>query len=146
VSKLERGQAVYIAIPQDGSYGDRVYAGSGLATASSLQAAVAPYASTVLVAAGCEDQITAIESARSKKARYVFIPDITNWVHRRAAWSGRSSGVSVTMAVFDLTRQENEMRVILKDLRVQGRNMTLVSQYPGEILKPLLQRFVLEVY
>jgi hypothetical protein len=145
-AKLERGQSVYIAVPHDGSYGDRIYTGSGLTTASALQAAVAPFASAVVVASGYEDQIAAIASAKAKKARYVFVPDITNWVHRKAAWSGRASGVSVTMAVFDLTRPENEMRVILKDLRVQGRNMTWVSQHPGEILKPLLQRFVQEIY
>ncbi|MDR1488929.1 MAG: DUF4823 domain-containing protein [Desulfovibrio sp.] len=145
-AKLERGQPVYIALPQDGSFGDRVYTGSGLITASALQTALTPYSSTAIVGSAYEDQVTAIGSGKAKNARYVFVPDITNWVHRKAAWSGRASGVSVTMAVFDLTRPENEMRVILKDLRVQGRNMTFVSQHPGEILKPLLQQFVKEVY
>lgn len=144
--KLERGQTVYIAMPQDGMYGETIYNGSGRQAAFALQTALLPYAASVVVGENYEDQAVVLESAKSKNARYVFTTVITNWVHRKAAWSGRASGVSMTVAVFDLSLESDKQRVIQKDLRVQGRNVTLVSQYPGEILKPLCAKFVQEIY
>ena len=144
--KLERGQSVYIAVPKDGAFGDQVYNGSGQQTATSLQAALTQYASMVIVSAQYEDPQAAMEQAKAKNARYVFVHVITNWVHRKAAWSGRSSGVSVTVVVYDLAREGEDKRIMQKDLRVQGRNATFVSQHPGEILKPLLVRFASDIF
>jgi hypothetical protein len=50
------------------------------------------------------------------------------------------------MAVFDLERQEDNKRVMFKNLRVQGRNLTWRSQFPEQIVKPLLVRFARTVY
>ena len=144
--KLERGKAVYIAIPHDGTYGDKVYSGSGKQAALALHLALAQYASPVIMGEKYEDQTTALESAKAKNAKYVFVPLITNWVHRKAAWSGRASGVSMTVSVFDLTSASGNQLVMQKDLRVQGRNVTFKSQYPEEILKPLCVNFAQEIY
>ena len=145
--KLDRDQPVYLAVSQDGSYRDSItYKGSGLTTTASLQAALAPYASAIFIAPGHEEEHVAIESAKRKEARYVFVPDLTNWVHRRAAASLRASGVSLTVAVFDLAREGDDKRIMFKNLRVQGRNLTWRSQFPEEILKPLLVRFARTIY
>ncbi len=139
--KLERGQSVYVAVPKDGSFGDRTYADSGQQTATSLQAALTQYASLVLVGTQYEDPQAAMESATAKKARYVFVPVITNWVHRLSTLSAKSSGVSLTVTVYDLNREGEDKRVLQKNLRVQGRNVSFANQHPGEILKPLLAKF-----
>lgn len=145
-AKLDRDQVLYVAVPKDGAYGDRVYTGSGQQTATALQTALRQYASVVLASEQYEDAQTAMEQAKVKSARYVFVPVVTSWIHRRAAWSGRSSGVALTVAVYDLAREGDDKRIMQRDLRVRGRNLTLISQYPGEILKPLLERFAREIF
>ncbi|MDR2014103.1 MAG: DUF4823 domain-containing protein [Azoarcus sp.] len=143
--RLERDQAIYIAVPQDGAYKKKVYEGSGMQAASALHGGLAQFASPITVGDQYEDQATALQSAKAKKARYVFVPVITNWVHRIAALSGRASGVSMTVSVFDLTRESGSQLVVQKNLRVKGRN-SLAAQRPEELLKMLCFQFAEEIY
>lgn len=45
------------------------------------------------------------------------------------------------MAIYDLTRPENDQRVMMRDLRAQGRNMRLASLHTEDIVTRLILEF-----
>ncbi len=142
-SSLETGKIAYIVTPLDGSYGEQVYAQSGMHTAQLLDFALKPYVTRSVVGPYATDMRVIMNAAKKAGARYVFIPMITNWEHRRAVWSKRSSEVGINMRVYDV---RGEKQLLMRDLRVEGRQLTVKSQYPEEIVTPLLERFTRDIF
>ncbi len=145
VAKLDHNAVVYIVTPQDGAYEDKIYEGSGAKTAVIFRDAIAPYAKSVTIGPNAPEE-EYMEAALAQKARYVFVPEITNWVHRRAAVSGRASGVTLNVKVLDLSETEEDKTIMHRELRVQGRNMTIKSQHPEAIAKPLVVKYIKEIF
>lgn len=144
-NSLERSMIIYVVTPEDGSYGNKVYPGSGTKIATILRNALTPYAKKVIIGP-IQDEDEYLASAKEKGARYIFVPEITNWVHRMAAWSGRSSGVTLNVKIIDTSVPADEQVIAHRELRVQGRNITFKSQYPEDIAKPLIENYIKEIF
>ena len=142
-SKLERGQKVYITLPQDGSYGGKTYAGSGTQVAHFLGKGIRPYVAETLVATAYVPVEEALTSAQKAGARYVFIPTITNWEPRAAAWSGRPTRVSISIAVQDLAADK---QVLIRKIDITGRSATFVNQSPDDLVARAITTFSNEIF
>lgn len=101
--RLDSDQMILIAVPADGAYGGRTYAGSGRTVAQKTAAAFSRYARRVQIAptqtANREELLAA---ARTVGARYLVIPSISHWEQRATEWSGIPSRVSLGMVTVDV--------------------------------------------
>jgi hypothetical protein len=138
-AKLERGQQTCIITPADGSYGSKLYPGSGAITASLLQGALTSYAGSVKVLTVQDDVQAGLKQASGLGCHYVFHPQILNWEPRAASWSARPTKVHVLMNVYDLKKGRDVL--ISQSLESTGRSITFISQHPSEILKDLFLQF-----
>ena len=142
--RLESGQRVAVITPADGAHDGQIYVGSGAITAALLQSALLARSNGVTVVSGAENLQAALQRAASDGCRYAFYPQLVNWEPRAAAWSGRPTRVDLIMSVYDL-RQGRQI-IKQQNLEARGRISTLVSQTPGEILKPLLEKYADQVF
>jgi hypothetical protein len=128
--KLEKGQKAYIALALDGKYKDETYAGSGHQVSRYITQALLPYVSSFSVA----DQLLTfemmIERAKESEAKYLFIPEITHWEPRAAAWSGRATRLSITLKVYDV---ETGDVIAINSIAVKGKAKSFVSQHAHEL-------------
>ena len=146
VASLEAGQKAYIAGAADGSYGAKVYPGSGLKTSQLLQKAVSAQGSPAIMGGGRQSVEVALESAQAAGCRYMFYPQLTLWEPRAAAWSGRATKVELIVYVYDLSHSAADQLIKQQYLGGKGRNVTLISQDPEDILENLLAQFAKEAY
>jgi hypothetical protein len=142
--RLDRDQTVFVAVPADGAYGGRVYAGSGRTVALKTAASFSRYARRVQVAATptvARDELLA--AARSVGARYLVVPSIAHWEQRATEWSGVPSRVSLGMATIDVATG-HELRSGFLESR--SAVMTLVRPNPDALVQHLVDRHVAEMY
>lgn len=141
---LEREQILYIAVPKDvpdfddgpggGIIDNKRYPGTGAHMASMLKSALAPYASDVFVAANYETDAEAIESGKSKNARYVVIPFFNIRMKRRIMWEPRVYEFSLIIRTFDLTTDsKNPIRSV--GLKIYTKNSMPPAQTKQEVEK-----------
>src|SRR5215468_3218748 len=83
--RLTGNDAVYIAVPRDGFYGDENYQGSGLSTAQAFLSAFAKRARRVEVATS-----------------YLVYPTILHWEERATEWSGLPDRIEVKVELVDV--------------------------------------------
>lgn len=143
VAKLEHGQKTYIARPGDGMYAEKVYPGSGLQVARDIADAVRPYASEIVPAPSVMPVEAALAAAAESGARYAFIPVITHWEPRVAAWSGIPTRVGISVSIYDIPRQT---MLIRRDINVKGRTATFVSQHASDLAREAIWAFCAELY
>jgi hypothetical protein len=93
----------YIAVPKDGKYGEILYGGSGIKTASTLSIALSKYTDNAEIAEEYQDKDTALSSAKQKGYTYLFRPRILHWEDRATEWSGRSDKVSISIGLYEVS-------------------------------------------
>jgi hypothetical protein len=140
---MKTSSKVYVSIPADGSYGSKVYGGSGLMTAQEVAAAFANRGVPVFMGVRPEDREGALASARTSGAQYALIPTITHWEPRATEWSGRPSRMSVSLALFDVSSG-----TMLSNTALIGRSriMSFTSTSPESLLHDPLEGYVNQLY
>jgi Domain of unknown function (DUF4823) len=140
---LSRDASAYIALPQDGRYGQILYRGSGAQTAQEVAAAFAPYFSTVSVATGIEDIATAVKYAQAGRYDYVFYPEILHWEDRATEWSGKPDLVSVKISIIQTRTGE-----IVDSGIIQGTSglATFGGDHPQDLLPEALQQYAAALF
>ena len=129
--KLERGQAIFIALPADGMFETKTYPGSGYQTATFLSKHLTPYAKSATIATTVDDTPTALAKAKESGATYAFIPVIVLWEPRVAAWSGRPTRAGIVIAIHDA---QTGQHLMTERIDIQGRTMTFVSQHVDSLV------------
>lgn len=139
---LERGQILYIAVPKDvpdfddgpggGIIDDKRYPETGSQLASMLKGTLAPYASDVFVAANYESDAAAIESGKSKNARYVVIPFFNIRMKRRIMWEPRVYEFSLIIRTFDL-KTESKSPIRSVGMKIYKKNSIPRAQTKQEV-------------
>jgi len=137
-TKLERGQKIYVAVANDGSYGSNVFAGSGMRISHTLAACLRPGASDIKLAPANEPIDKVLESAKNYGARYAVIPTITNWEQRAAAWSGRPTRAAMIIVVHDIAANK---QILSNQIDVKGRSVTFVSQSVDELAQKAIVKY-----
>lgn len=101
-TRLARAQKLYVALSQDGRYGNTGYPGSGGSVSRMLADALKPYTASVVTSGTVEPQEIALQSARAVGARYLIMPNILHWEDRNTPWSGLLDHVKVELAAYDV--------------------------------------------
>lgn len=136
--QLDRARNIFIAVPADGQFGSRTYAGTGRGVAQKAAAAFSRYAQRVEVGGTPDwsrDQLLA--AARKAGAGYLVIPSITHWEARATEWSGIPSRVSMSLTVID-TATGAEVRSALLESR--SATMTFIRPNPDNLAQQMLDQ------
>jgi len=142
-TRLDRQKAVYVTVPQDGSYESKPYLGSGQIVAQAVAAAFARSAAQVHVA---ERQLTTEEvlaTARKLGAGYIVVPIIAHWEQRATEWSGRPSRMAIRVSILDAATGNQ-----ISATSVEGRSriVSLTSTTPESLLRDPLAQYVSSLY
>jgi hypothetical protein len=142
--RLDPGKSVFVAVPVDGQYGSRVYAGTGRTVAQKTAAAFSRYSPRVEVSSSTttnRDELLA--AARRAGAGYLVIPGILHWEQRATEWSGIPSRVSISMTVVDVGTRA-DLRAGLLESR--SAVMTFVRPNPDVLAQNLIDENVALLY
>lgn len=142
-TELDRGSVVYVSKAYDGSYGNKVFSGSGNKASGALANALMVYSRKVYIGnvEGSLSQI--LLEAEDYKAKYAFVPKIINWEPHAAAWNFRPTRLNIEISVYDVATKK---LLFKKDLAVRGRIITLTSQQVESILDDAMLGFVKTIY
>ncbi|HWI25351.1 MAG TPA: DUF4823 domain-containing protein [Stellaceae bacterium] len=141
---LDKSRSVLVAVPADGAYGNKHYAGSGQSVAQQTAAAFSRHAPRVDTApAGMLDRTTLLEDARKLGDGYLVVPVISHWERRTTEWSGRPSRAAVGLSVIDVPSGQQVTSSLLES---RSRIMTLTSTSPDSLLRHMIGDYVDSLY
>ena len=86
--KLTPAATAYVAVPEDGRFGTKVYTGSGLEVAALVAEALSSRLRRVVIAEGEQAPAAALAGARAAGLTYLIRPSILRWEDQPTAWSG----------------------------------------------------------
>ena len=138
-TRLDKQKSVYVAVPQDGSYGATIYTGSGQTVAQSVASAFSKVAPKVTVGDRTQSNEEALASARKAGAGYLVVPVIAHWEHRATAWSGIPSSMAIRVTILDTTSGDQ-----VSSTNVEGRSRiaSVTSTSPESLLRDPLVEYV----
>ena len=98
---LDPALGVYVAVPADGTYETKTYAGSGQSAATAVAIAFGKKAATLHVAASVQPLDSTMAAARALNVGYVVIPTVAHWEQRATEWSGKPSRMTIRLEILD---------------------------------------------
>ena len=142
-ARLDSNGAVYVALPADGAFGSKIYAGSGRAVAIATTAAVAKHTNRVETATRLESAEEMFVTAKSMGARYVVQPQILHWEDRNTEWSGRPDRITIKILAWDVDSRRDIASTIASASSKWG---TFGGDHPEDLLPQTIENFVNVLY
>ena len=140
-AKLQRGKAVTIATPINGSYDSTDYPASGRMTAGATRSAFARFSERVSISNQCRDvACLKVETAASD---YSVVPEILHWEDRATEWSGRPDRIEIKVTVYDALSPEPLASTIFSGKSKWG---TLGGDHPQDLLPEPMNAYVESLY
>lgn len=140
---LEPASKVYIAKPEDGSFGQIKYYESGFAVASTLKNNIFRYTKDIIVSNKITKLDDALLEAKKENSKYLFYPTILLWEDRATQWSGKSDKIHINITVIDvLTGKE----ISSTDIKSNSSFWTLRNASPAELLEEPLSQYINSLY
>lgn len=99
---LDSKAKTLLTIPDDRSYGNTVYKGSGSMVSGIVFAAFSVKIMNIDLADRTQPFDAALNYARNNNYEYLISPKILHWEDRNAAWSGRPSKASIRVIIVDV--------------------------------------------
>lgn len=103
VEKLTPAATAYVAVPEDGRFGTKVYTGSGLEVAALVAEALSSRLRRVVIAEGEQAPAAALAGARAAGFTYLIQPSILRWEDQPTAWSGGADRAKILLEAVDTT-------------------------------------------
>ena len=141
-AKLQRGQAIVIATPRNGSYERKVYWASGEQTALAIHAAFARFSDRVAVSARCADLPCLLAEGHQGVAYYV-VPEILHWEDRNTEWSGVPDRVEVKIVVSNAATRDVIASVVLAG---KSKWATFGGDHPQDLLPEPIKQYLDGLY
>lgn len=140
---LNSSDTVFIAIPQNGSYGSEVYSNSGNMTAQTIYAAFAKKTHSVSLARSQQSFANALQSARAENSKYLAFSTILHWEDRATEWSGKRDKVEVKLEVVEVPTGN-----VVQSAVISGRSKwaTFGGDHPQDLLPVPIEEFVSSLY
>jgi len=138
---LERGKAVLIGTPKNGSYESKEYVSSGSQTANAVKAAFARYSNDVAISR-CPDRDCLLAEAGSKYA-YLIVPEILHWEDRNTEWSGKPDRLEIKLIVIDALNRADIASVVLNG---KSKWATFGGDHPEDLLPEPVSDYVATLY
>ena len=142
-TKLNSNDGIYIAVPKDGSYGDKYYNGSGINTTQMIYSAFSMMARDIEQGREYEKFSEAIESAKSNGSKYLIYPTILHWEDRATEWSGIPDKVEVKIEVVDIKTKKSITGSIVKGTSGVA---TFGGDHPQDLLREPISKYITSLY
>jgi hypothetical protein len=139
VPLLRNTSRIYVAIPFDASFKQKVAQHSGKQTAEALVTAFTRNTKSVSMSKYPESLSEALESARKYNAEYLIYPVLLKWEDRATEWSGRRDRLQVRIDTIDLS---NSAVVFSKMVEATGKWMTEGGDSPADLLQEPADSYV----
>lgn len=141
--RLSPQDAILIATPADGVYGEINYTGSGRQTAQIIHGAFAKYTSSLAISETVQSIGEASLAAREAGYKYLIYPTILHWEDRATEWSGLADRVEVKIEIV-----EAQPNYLLGSVVVNGKSglATFGGDHPQDLLPEPIQTFVSSLY
>lgn len=130
---------IYVAIPFDASFKEKVAQGSGKATAQAFYAAFARHIKGTYISRNPESLDEALDSARQIGAQYLVYPNILRWEDRATEWSGRRDRLQLKVDLIDLSTSRVAFS---REISATGKWMTDGGDTPIDLLGEPAEEFV----
>lgn len=143
VPKLDPSATIYVAMPEDGAYGAKAYAGSGLATRDALASAFEKHAVRVCIASAHEPREVALAKASELGCKYGVLPSITQWEDRATEWSGLPDRVLVQLVLVEVDAGRE-----IDAVSIEGKSAwaTFGGDHPEDLLAAPIGEYVDSLY
>ena len=139
-TKLAKGSSVFIATPENGSYGDREYHYSGMRTASAVSVAFAKFSNNIKVSQECKD-FGCLKEKDTKSFDYYIIPEILHWEDRATQYSAKPDRIKVKISVYD-SETENELASTI----ITGKSDYVFGGLPQDLLAKPINAYIESLY
>jgi len=140
---LSRSASAYIAVPADGSYGDKVYQGSGGMVAGMIRTSLQRHLNQVREASGRQSFDEALRAAKSGGLEYLFFPAILHWEDRATEWNMMPDQVSVRLDVIDVASAKR-----IASATIDGKSgiSTLGGDHPQDLLYEPMAKYISQLF
>ena len=140
---LSTDAGIYVSVPTDGRFEEKVYPGSGQTTAAAISFALSAMVTRVEVGDVVETRPQALGTAKERNLDYVFESTILHWEDRATEWSGKRDKVSIRIQVVDVS-----MGNVVSSVAIQGKSklMTFGGDHPQELLQRPLSEYVASLF
>jgi hypothetical protein len=136
---LRSNSRIYVAMPFDATFKEKVAQGSGKQTAQSVFAAFNRYTRSVYLGKFAESASEAMESARRFNAEYLVYPNVVRWEDRATEWSGRRDQMEIKLDLIDL---EQSKLAFSREITATGKWMSDGGDTPNDLLDQPIEEFV----
>lgn len=140
---LSPNASVYIAVPQDGVYGDEKYIGSGRTTSQVLLASFAKHANRVEMGSDYQTYEKALAQSKEMGYEYLVYPAILHWEDRATEWSGIPDRVEVKVQVIEVDTKRVAEAVVIKG---KSGLATFGGDHPQDLLPSPVEQFVSSLF
>lgn len=140
--KLERGKAVLIATPKNGSYGKIEYSASGQQTAAVIHAAFVRYSNDVTVSRDCSD-LSCLQGSGDQRYDYFVVPQILHWEDRNTEWSGLPDQIEVKIEISDARRHKEISSIVISG---KSKWATFGGDHPQDLLPEPIKQYINGLY
>lgn len=142
-TSFSASDSFYISVPRDGIYGKTEYTGSGLTTAQMISSALSKYVREAESGHSVEDFRAAIETARSKKYRFLVFPKILHWEDRATEWSGIPDKAEIKIEIVSVETEQTVDSVV-----ITGRSglATFGGDHPQDLLFGPVNDFISSLF
>lgn len=141
--KLQENQAVYIATPANGTYGSKVYQGSGNAVVVAFERAFSPHTTFTMQGPVAMSLSDILADAKLKRCAYAVQPKITHWEDRNTEWSGIRDKMSLFVRVF---RVADSREIFSAEIQGKSSYFTFGGDHPEDLLAEPVDEFVQSLY
>ncbi|MFQ2366835.1 DUF4823 domain-containing protein [Aeromonas enteropelogenes] len=137
--QLNPDSTVYIALSQDGRYGNHNYSGSGIMVSQIIKGELVTLLNNVIIANGFEDYNSALNFAAVRKFDYLVYPTILHWEDRATEWSAKADKVKIKIVVVDV-----KSGAVIKSGIIEGKSglATFGGDKPQDLLPEPIKKFL----
>ncbi|OCH12425.1 DUF4823 domain-containing protein [Aliivibrio sp. 1S128] len=93
VNKIPASSSVYVALSEDGRYGEKDYKGSGVLLSNVIKSGLLTKMNDITLANEAGSFKESIKLAESNGSDYLFYPTIMHWEDRATEWSAKADKV-----------------------------------------------------
>lgn len=137
--ELKPHASVYVAVPPDGRFGTKLYAGSGQIAARMIADAFSRRVNRVERAADIKAPEAALTEARARGADYVISPTILRWEDRATRWSGMPDVVEIRLVAVETASGNAADSAVI---RGRGDRENPIGARPEDLLPTALQGYL----
>lgn len=139
---LSSTATAYVAVPEDGRFGTKVYAGSGSDVAALVAQSLSPRLGHVKIAQaegeGERSPKAALAEARAGGFTYLIVPRILRWEDHDATWSAGPDRAKILVEVIHAASGDAADVAIIEAL---GAEVGIMTKGPGEALEASLAAY-----